>query len=341
MLDMFASEEEFEKQLEKEKKKEELNVQKKNDIVENAETVENQALKDNWDDKEGYYKPYVGEVFAYKYKVVEETGKGVFSTVIRCIDMASNETVAIKVLRSNEKMTSDAKNELSLLEVIKSKDPQNQKHCIPVHNSFMYRNHLCIVFPYMAFNLRDTLRKYGAGVGLSLIAIQSFARQLFLALLHIKKLGIVHADIKPDNILLKDEKSSWIELTDFGNSFYANDSNNLPTPYLASRFYRAPEIILGLKYGGLESLDVIDRLSDRRLVGWMHALRAFHGKSHVSGHNKQWYASIDSGYEGTCAASDGEKPHYVVRCDEPRGHVYRGFQVHIPDDCAGFGGCET
>ena len=89
------------------------------------------------------------------------------------------------------------------------------------------------------------------------------------------------------NILLKDEKSSWIELTDFGNSFYANDSNNLPTPYLASRFYRAPEIILGLKYGGLESLDVIDRLSDRRLVGWMHALRAFHGKSHVSGHNKQ------------------------------------------------------
>lgn len=287
MLDMFASEEEFEKQLEKEKKKEELNVQKKNDIVENAETVENQALKDNWDDKEGYYKPYVGEVFAYKYKVVEETGKGVFSTVIRCIDMASNETVAIKVLRSNEKMTSDAKNELSLLEVIKSKDPQNQKHCIPVHNSFMYRNHLCIVFPYMAFNLRDTLRKYGAGVGLSLIAIQSFARQLFLALLHIKKLGIVHADIKPDNILLKDEKSSWIELTDFGNSFYANDSNNLPTPYLASRFYRAPEIILGLKYGASNRRSVIDRLSDRCLVGWMHALRVVHRTSHVSGHDEQ------------------------------------------------------
>ena len=101
----------------------------------------------------------------------------------------------------------------------------------------------------MALNLRDTLRKYGAGTGLSLIAVQSFARQLFLALLHIKKLGIVHADIKPDNIMLKDDKSSLIELTDFGNSFYESDVNNLPTPYLISRFYRAPEVILGLKYG--------------------------------------------------------------------------------------------
>ena len=246
---MFASEEEFSKQLEVEKKKEELNVKKQNDIRQNAETVENQALKDNWDDKEGYYKPYVGEIFAYKYRVIEETGKGVFSTVLRCVDNQTNETVAIKVLRSIEKITSDAKNELSLLKEIQDKDPQNTKNCIPVHNSFMYRNHLCIVFPYMALNLRDTLRKYGAGTGLSLIAVQSFARQLFLALLHIKKLGIVHADIKPDNIMLKDDKSSLIELTDFGNSFYESDVNNLPTPYLISRFYRAPEVILGLKYG--------------------------------------------------------------------------------------------
>ena len=257
MLDMFASEEEFSKQLEVEKKKEELNVKKQNDIRQNAETVENQALKDNWDDKEGYYKPYVGEIFAYKYRVIEETGKGVFSTVLRCVDNQTNETVAIKVLRSIEKITSDAKNELSLLKEIQDKDPQNTKHCIPVHNSFMYRNHLCIVFPYMALNLRDTLRKYGAGTGLSLIAVQSFARQLFLALLHIKKLGIVHADIKPDNIMLKDDKSSLIELTDFGNSFYESDVNNLPTPYLISRFYRAPEVIVGLKYG----LCLLSRLS--------------------------------------------------------------------------------
>ena len=214
MLDMFASDDEFDRQLKEEKERRELSVQKKKEIVEKGEDVENAALKDNWDDKEGYYVPFIGEIFAYKYRVVRETGKGVFSTVLCCVDTETNETVAIKVLRSIEKMTTDAKNELALLEEIKKNDPQNTKHCIPVYKSFLYRNHLCIVFPYMALNLRDTLRKYGAGTGLSLVAVQTFGRQLFLALLHIKKLGIVHADIKPDNIMLKDQNSSLIQVRD-------------------------------------------------------------------------------------------------------------------------------
>ena len=211
MLDMFASDEEFDKQLAVEKEKRELDVQKKKDMLKKTEDVENTALKDNWDDKEGYYVSFVGEIFAYKYRVVRETGKGVFSTVLCCVDTESKETVAIKVLRSIEKMTNDAKNELALLEEIKKNDPQNTKHCIPVYKSFMYRGHLCIVFPFMALNLRDTLHKYGAGTGLNLMAIQSFGQQLFLALHHIKKLGIVHADIKPDNIMLKDQNSSLIQ----------------------------------------------------------------------------------------------------------------------------------
>lgn len=249
MLDMFASDDEFEKKLEEEKRKRDESIQKKKELVENAADIENEALKDNWDDADGYYCSYAGEIFGYKYRVVKENGKGVFSTVLCCVDIDTNETVAIKVLRSIEKMTKDAKNELSLLEEIKAKDPENTKHCIPVYKSFMYRNHLCIVFPYLALNLRDTLRKYGIRTGLSLMAVQTFGRQLFLALLHIKKLGIVHADIKPDNIMLKHNNSSLIQLTDFGNSFHESDADNLPTPYLCSRFYRAPEIILGLKYG--------------------------------------------------------------------------------------------
>ena len=82
MLDMFASDDEFDRQLKEEKERRELSVQKKKEIVEKGEDVENAALKDNWDDKEGYYVPFVGEIFAYKYRVVRETGKGVFSTVL-------------------------------------------------------------------------------------------------------------------------------------------------------------------------------------------------------------------------------------------------------------------
>ena len=318
---MFASDDEFDKKLEEEKKKREETVQKKKELTENAKDIENVNLKDNWDDKEGYYCSYVGEIFGYKYRVVKENGKGVFSTVLCCVDTETSETMAIKVLRSIEKMTKDAKNELSLLEEIKSKDPQNTKHCIPVYKSFMYRNHLCIVFPYMALNLRDTLRKFGAGTGLSLIAVQSFGRQLFLALLHIKKLGIVHADIKPDNILLKDQNSSLIQLTDFGNSFHETDSDNLPTPYLVSRFYRAPEIILGLKYGGVDRR-VSCRLPHRRLVCRLHAVRAVYRQRDLSRREQQRHATRHPEPERTYSPQNDQTTHQVVSDDGSRAHVH-------------------
>lgn len=72
---MFASDDEFDKQLAVEKEKREQDVQKKKDMLKKTEDVENTALKDNWDDKEGYYVSFVGEIFAYKYRVVRETGR--------------------------------------------------------------------------------------------------------------------------------------------------------------------------------------------------------------------------------------------------------------------------
>lgn len=54
-------------------------------------------------------------------------------------------------------------------------------------------------------------------------------------------------DIKPDNILL-DDKQTTIKLCDFGSAFKMDEGKQDPTPYLVSRFYRAPEIVLGLAY---------------------------------------------------------------------------------------------
>ena len=52
-------------------------------------------------------------------------------------------------------------------------------------------------------NLREVLRKYGQNVGLHYKAVRSYSQQLFLALKLMKKTGIIHADIKPDNILVR------------------------------------------------------------------------------------------------------------------------------------------
>lgn len=94
-------------------------------------------------------------------------------------------------------------------------------------------------------NLREVLKKFGKNVGLHIKAVRSYTQQLLLALKLLKKCGILHADIKPDNILVT-ENNLVLKLCDFGSASPITD--NEITPYLVSRFYRAPEIILGLTY---------------------------------------------------------------------------------------------
>lgn len=94
-------------------------------------------------------------------------------------------------------------------------------------------------------NLREVLKKYGKNVGLHIKAVRSYTQQLLLALKLLKKSGILHADIKPDNILVNDN-NLVLKLCDFGSASAVADNDI--TPYLVSRFYRAPEIILGLSY---------------------------------------------------------------------------------------------
>jgi len=110
-----------------------------------------------------------------------------------------------------------------------------------------YRNHTTLLFEHMPYNLRETLSKFGKNVGINLTAVRSYSKQLFRALAHLAKHAVVHADIKPDNILVSADFST-VKLCDFGSAFFETDSDNVPTPYLVSRFYRAPEIILGLDY---------------------------------------------------------------------------------------------
>jgi len=68
-----------------------------------------------------------------------------------------------------------------------------------------------------------------------------------LAFLARPEIGIVHCDLKPENVLLCDPKRSLIKVIDFGSSTPADESNVMYR-YVQSRFYRAPEVILGLPF---------------------------------------------------------------------------------------------
>ncbi|KAH9642391.1 hypothetical protein HF086_004923 [Spodoptera exigua] len=91
----------------------------------------------------------------------------------------------------------------------------------------------------------EVLKKYGKNSGIHIKAVRSYTQQMLLALKLLKKTGILHADIKPDNILVNENKL-MLKLCDFGAAGHVSD--NEITPYLVSRFYRSPEIILGVSY---------------------------------------------------------------------------------------------
>ncbi|XP_014489133.1 PREDICTED: serine/threonine-protein kinase PRP4 homolog isoform X2 [Dinoponera quadriceps] len=207
---------------------------------------DNPSLTDNWDDAEGYYRVRVGETLDTRYVVYGYTGQGVFSNVVRARDSArGNLDVAVKIIRNNEIMHRTGLKELEILRKLNDADPEDRFHCLRLFRHFFHKNHLCMVFEPLAMNLREVLKKYGKDVGLHVKAVRSYTQQLFLALKLLKRANILHADIKPDNILVSESKLV-LKLCDFGSASHAHE--NEITPYLVSRFYRAPEIILGIPY---------------------------------------------------------------------------------------------
>ncbi|XP_050224470.1 uncharacterized protein LOC126674130 isoform X2 [Mercurialis annua] len=207
------------------------------------------SLYDNWDDPDGYYDYRFGERLDGRYEIVAAQGKGVFSTVVRAKDLKAGvgepQEVAIKILRNKEQMHKAGQNEELIFSKLAAADPDNKRHCVRFLSSFKYRNHLCLVFESLHMNLREVLKKFGRNIGLKLTAVRAYAKQLFIALKHLKNCEVLHCDIKPDNMLVNEAKNV-LKLCDFGNAMLAG--KNEITPYLVSRFYRAPEIILGLPY---------------------------------------------------------------------------------------------
>jgi len=89
-----------------------------------------------------------------------------------------------------------------ILKKLVGADPDDKRHCVRFLSSFKYRNHLCLVFESLHMNLREVLKKFGRNIGLRLTAVRAYAKQLFIALKHLRNCGVLHCDIKPDNMLV-------------------------------------------------------------------------------------------------------------------------------------------
>ena len=203
------------------------------------------SMLDDCDDSDGYYKVILGELLDGRYSVQSNLGKGMFSGVVRATDSKNKKLVAIKVIRSNETMKKAGLKEVEILQKLAHADPEDKKHMVRLERVFEHKGHLCMVFENLSIDLREVLKKFGRDVGINLKAVREYARQMFLGLSLLRKCNVLHADLKPDNVLVNESRTT-LKICDLGSA--SDASENEITRYLVSRFYRAPEIILGLPY---------------------------------------------------------------------------------------------
>eukprot|EP00038_Savillea_parva_P031134 m.83112 g.83112 ORF g.83112 m.83112 type:complete len:563 (-) comp9516_c1_seq1:796-2484(-) len=205
---------------------------------------------DGYDDANRDYIVRGGEVWEVdgkdRYEIKGLLGKGSFGQVAEAFDRQTGGKVAIKIIKNKTAFRNQAKIETSLLEEMREKDPEDKFHIVRLISTFEHRHHLCLVFEHLSYNLYDLIRNTGFK-GISLNLIKKFAQQICHALhfLSSADVSIIHCDLKPENILLKNPKRTAIKLIDFGSSCKIG---NTMYPYIQSRFYRSPEVLLGLPY---------------------------------------------------------------------------------------------
>ncbi|KAG8158619.1 hypothetical protein KVR01_011741 [Diaporthe batatas] len=198
-----------------------------------------------YDDERGDYTIVTGDHLSYRYEIIDVLGKGSFGQVVRCIDHKTGALVAVKIIRNKKRFHQQALVEVNILQKLREWDPHNKHSMVNFTHSFYFRGHLCISTELLDMNLYEFI-KANAFRGFSLKMIRRFTKQMLSSLNLLKQQKVIHCDLKPENILLRHPLHTEIKVIDFGSSCFENEK---VYTYIQSRFYRSPEVILGMSYG--------------------------------------------------------------------------------------------
>ncbi|XP_023612802.1 homeodomain-interacting protein kinase 1 isoform X2 [Myotis lucifugus] len=208
-------------------------------VVGAAATTTTVTTKSSSSSGEGDYQLVQHEILCSmtnSYEVLEFLGRGTFGQVAKCWKRSTKEIVAIKILKNHPSYARQGQIEVSILSRLSSENA-DEYNFVRSYECFQHKNHTCLVFEMLEQNLYDFL-KQNKFSPLPLKYIRPILQQVATALMKLKSLGLIHADLKPENIMLVDpvRQPYRVKVIDFGSASHV--SKAVCSTYLQSRYYR-------------------------------------------------------------------------------------------------------
>ncbi|KAL7379964.1 hypothetical protein ABVT39_009241 [Epinephelus coioides] len=178
-----------------------------------------------------------------KYEKIGKIGEGSYGVVFKCRNRDTGQIVAIKKFVESEDDPIIKKIALREIRMLKQLKHANLVNLIEV---FRRKRKLHLVFEYCDHTVLNELDRHPRGVPEHLV--KSITWQTLQAVNFCHKQNCIHRDVKPENILIT--KHQVIKLCDFGFARILTGPCDYYTDYVATRWYRAPELLVGdTQYG--------------------------------------------------------------------------------------------
>lgn len=156
----------------------------------------------------GYHVVNIGDLFQNRYHVIRKLGWGHFSTVWLAWDLQEKSFVALKIVKSASHYTETAVDEMKLLRMVHTAEPEDSgyPHVVQLLDDFrvngIHGSHVCMVFEVLGHNLLKFIIK-SSYRGISIPMAKTIIKQTLLGLDYLHtKCNVIHTDIKPENILV-------------------------------------------------------------------------------------------------------------------------------------------
>ncbi|KAM9104141.1 cyclin-dependent kinase-like 3 isoform 3-T3 [Megaptera novaeangliae] len=170
------------------------------------------------------------------YETLGKVGEGSYGTVMKCKHKDTGQIVAIKIFyeKPEKSVNKIATREIKLLKQFRH---ENLVNLIEV---FRQKKKIHLVFEFIDHTVLDELQHYCHG--LESKRLRKYLFQILRAIEYLHNNNIIHRDIKPENILVS--QSGITKLCDFGFARTLAAPADIYTDYVATRWYRAPELVL-------------------------------------------------------------------------------------------------